>query len=106
MKVRSLLPRTLAILFALFLAIFSLDVFGEGYGFWGTVAAFIIHNIPSLLIIGATAVAWRHKKTGGVIFIALGIAATFFYHTAGAIASFAAISLPFFVIGVLFLVEQ
>ncbi len=29
-------PRVLTILFALFLSLFALDVFGEGYGFWAT----------------------------------------------------------------------
>ena len=32
-------PRILGILFALFLSMFALDVFGEGYGFWGTLGS-------------------------------------------------------------------
>jgi hypothetical protein len=27
-------PRLLSILFAIFISLFALDVFGEGYGFW------------------------------------------------------------------------
>jgi len=33
------LPRLLSIAFILFLSLFSLDVFGEGYGFWNTLLA-------------------------------------------------------------------
>lgn len=104
MKTSYWLPRILAILFTVFLAVFSLDVFDSGYSFWETVAAFIIHNIPSFLLIAAAFIAWRHEKIGGVIFIALGIIATAFFHTTNNIASFLAVSLPFFVIGILFLV--
>ncbi len=106
MKVLYWLPRILAISFAVFLAIFSLDVFGEGYGFWGTVTAFIVHNIPSILIIAALIIAWRYERIGGAIFIVLGIIATAFFHTTGSIVSFVAVSLPLFVIGVLFLAGQ
>ena len=32
-------PRALCFLFALFLGLFAMDVFGEGRGVWGTVVA-------------------------------------------------------------------
>ena len=32
-------PRILCILFAVFVSLFALDVFGEGYGFWETILA-------------------------------------------------------------------
>ena len=35
-------PRILAILFILFLALFSLDVFDGNYGFWGTILGLFI----------------------------------------------------------------
>jgi hypothetical protein len=52
-------PRILGILFALFVSIFALDVFGAGYGFWETILALLIHLVPvSILLIGL-AIAWR-----------------------------------------------
>ena len=62
-------PRILAIVFALFLGLFSLDVFGEGYGFWGTILAFLIHNIPSLLLAVGIVLAWKRPWVGTVVFI-------------------------------------
>ena len=41
-------PRILAILFILFLAMFSLDIFEGNYGFLGTIAGLFMHNIPAL----------------------------------------------------------
>ena len=35
-------PRVLCILFAMFLSLFALDVFSEGYGLWQTIGALLI----------------------------------------------------------------
>ena len=43
-------PRVLSILFALFLSIFALDVFSEGYAFAETILALLMHLIPTALI--------------------------------------------------------
>ena len=43
-------PRILLILFILFLALFSLDVFDEAAGFWQTALALLMHNLPSLIL--------------------------------------------------------
>ena len=52
-------PRILGILFALFLSMFALDVFGEGYGFWGTLLALFMHLIPVYVLLIGLALAWR-----------------------------------------------
>jgi hypothetical protein len=65
------LPRVLGILFALFVAIFALDVFGEGYGFWGTLLALFMHLIPVYLLSAALAIAWRWERAGALFFVAL-----------------------------------
>ncbi|MCX6170877.1 MAG: hypothetical protein NTX65_16165 [Ignavibacteriales bacterium] len=66
-------PRILSILFALFISIFAFDVFAEGYGFWKTFLAFIIHLIPTALIVIVIIISWRWEWVGGIIFIALPI---------------------------------
>ena len=66
-------PRILAIAFALFVSIFALDVFGEGQGFWRTLAALLIHLIPTYLVLIALAVAWRWEWVGAVLFVGLAI---------------------------------
>src|SRR5262249_39770619 len=65
-------PRVLGVLFAAFLSLFALDVFGEGYGFWGTILALVMHLIPTLVLLIVLAIAWRWEAVGGILFIALG----------------------------------
>jgi hypothetical protein len=66
-------PRALCIAYALFLAVFSLNVFSEGRGFWQTLLALAIHNIPSALIVAILVIAWRREWIGTVLFAAAGL---------------------------------
>ena len=66
-------PRLLTILFAGFLSLFSLDVFGQGYGVWQTVLAFLMHSIPTGIVLVVLAVSWRWEWVGAVLFTALGL---------------------------------
>lgn len=65
------LPRVLGLLFAGFVSLFALDVFGEGYSAWQTVVAFMMHMIPTALGLACLAVAWRWPGAGSVLFLAL-----------------------------------
>lgn len=67
------IPRILAILFILFLALFSLDVFDGNYGFWGTLLALLIHNIPSIVLAIILAISWKYEIVGGITFILAGL---------------------------------
>jgi len=66
-------PRILSILFILFLGLFSLDVFEMGGGFWATLGGFLVHNIPSFILLGVLFLAWRREWIGAVVFIGFGI---------------------------------
>jgi hypothetical protein len=66
-------PRILSIIFILFLAMFSLDVFDEKLGFWKTVLGLLIHNIPVFILIVALLISWKHEIVGGIVFILAGI---------------------------------
>ncbi|MCX6709372.1 MAG: hypothetical protein NTV63_00230 [Candidatus Woesearchaeota archaeon] len=66
-------PRILSIVFLLFLAMFSLDVFEGNYGFWGTILALLIHNIPVFILLAILIISWRHEIVGGIAFIIAGI---------------------------------
>ncbi len=66
-------PRILSILFILFLAVFSLDVFGNGYGFWETVLAFFMHNLPSIILAVLIWISWKKEIVGAVTFFSAGI---------------------------------
>jgi len=62
-------PRVLSLLFALFVSLFALDVFGMGYGFWETVLALLIHLIPVYVLLIGLALAWRWEWIGALCFI-------------------------------------
>jgi hypothetical protein len=62
------LPRALAIAFAVFVSMFSLDVFGEGYGFWQTTLALGVHLIPAALVVVTLVLAWRWEWIGALLF--------------------------------------
>jgi len=64
-------PRVLAILFALFLSHFALDVFDGKSGILETLLGFAIHLIPTGIIVIAIILSWRREWIGGVVFIIL-----------------------------------
>ena len=66
-------PRIISILFILFLSLFALDVFGQGYGFWETVQALFMHLLPSLLLVAALLLAWRWEWIGAVLYMGFGV---------------------------------
>jgi len=72
-RVLFLTPRILVLLFAAFLSLFALDVFDEGYGFWSTILALIMHLIPALVVLVVLAVAWRWEAVGGALLVILAI---------------------------------
>ena len=93
-------PRVLCILFTLFLSVFALDVFSEGYGFGETILALFMHLIPTFVVVIALAVAWRWELIGALLFVA---AALFLLISSGGESWF--ISLPLILVGALFLLS-
>ena len=65
-------PRVLGSLFAAFLSLFALDVFGEGYGFPEIILALVVHLLPALVVLTAVLIAWRWEAVGGFLLIVLG----------------------------------
>jgi len=91
-------PRVLCILFALFLSMFALDVFSEGYGFGETILALLIHLVPTFIVVISLVIAWRWEWVGAILFITV---AFFFLMSSGGESW--VISGPLFLVGVLFL---
>ncbi len=61
-------PRILSIVFILFLAMFSLDIFDGNYGFWGTILGLIMHNIPAFILAAVVIISWKHELLGAIVF--------------------------------------
>ena len=65
-------PRILSIIFILFLAMFSLDVFDMKLGFWETALGLFMHNIPVFILSIVLLMSWKHEIVGGIAFTLAG----------------------------------
>ncbi|OGU42589.1 MAG: hypothetical protein A2X61_17115 [Ignavibacteria bacterium GWB2_35_12] len=97
-------PRILCILFAVFISLFSLDVFAGTHGLMQTIVGLLIHLIPTFVIVGVLILSWRWEWIGAVAYV--GMAVFYAY-----MINFrrwdwiALISTPLLIIGILFLVS-
>ena len=99
-------PRILSICMALFLGIFSLDVLGQGYSFRQTIAALLMHGVPTFIVAVALIIAWRREVIGGVLFLGLGIFYIVMAWGQFPWVTYLVVSGPLFLIGVLFLIDS
>jgi hypothetical protein len=97
-KIFTWLPRVLALMLFAFYTLFTFDEPVLSIGF-------LIHNIPGLIILAATAVAWKKPLIGSIIFDILGIVTIFFFNTYRETLNFLTLSLPFFIVSGLFIVD-
>jgi len=103
-------PRIAAILIIFFISLFALDVFEGDYSLGEMLLAFLMHMIPSLVLIVLLIIAWRWEWFGALAFLAGGL---FFLRTlflgfgepgalSGAIGMFLLFAGPLFLIALLF----
>ncbi|MBW2997779.1 hypothetical protein KY349_05560 [Candidatus Woesearchaeota archaeon] len=95
-------PRILGILFAIFVSIFALDVFGQDQAFWQTVVALIMHLVPTYIVVLLLLLSWRQEFIGGVNFVALSALYLLLFRGQH-ILTYILISGPAFLIGALFI---
>lgn len=100
------LPRILGILAIAFMMLFSLDCFEEGNLLGDQLLCFLMHNIPSLIIIGILLVAWKWEKIGGILFLAAALAGMIFFNAFSGNWGAMIIMAPFAVTGALFIIHQ
>lgn len=109
------LPRIICILAILFVSLFAADAFAAGLTIWQQLGAFIMHMIPSFVLIAFLIVAWKWELIGGIIFASIGLIASPLifmlnhgrnHFTIGAsLMVVLAITFPFIVIGILFMIS-
>jgi hypothetical protein len=95
----------LGIFIAIFISLFALDVFAEGYSFWETIIALLMHLIPTVIILIILAIAWRWEWIGGILFILLGVLYITLFWDPSQLPAYLMISGPLFLIGLLFLLN-
>lgn len=98
-------PRILTLLFAVFLAMLALDVFEQPLGLRSTLAALLLHLIPTVVVLAFLAAAWRRPWVGAAVYLALGV--LFLVATGGRAPwpTYAAITGTLSLIGALFLID-
>lgn len=98
-------PRVLGILFALFLSLFALDVFGVGLGLWDSIRAFLIHLTPVYGVVIALVLAWRRPLLGAILFPALALVYVISFGGRNDWIAYAVITGPLLLLGLLFLLN-
>lgn len=108
------LPRILTILAICFVSLFALDTFDSNLTIMQQIIGFLMHLIPSFILLILLGIAWRYQLTGGIIFVVTGVVFGIFLYiwnfrmnhnvliTLGIVASLA---LPFLVSGILFMLD-
>ena len=108
-------PRLLCIAAILFVSMFALDAFEPGMPFIQQLGGFLLHLIPSFILLLLLFVAWKRKLLGGILFILIGVGLSPFvyllnYNRTHAVwVSFSIIlmiTFPFIVSGILFIMSH
>jgi hypothetical protein len=110
------LPRVICMLAILFVSMFAADAFAPGLTIWQQLGGFIIHLIPSFVLIVLLLLAWKWEYMGGIIFIITGLGMSPFifmlnykrnHLSIGAsLGVILIITFPFIVAGILFIISH
>ncbi|MBU0471680.1 MAG: hypothetical protein KKF89_02760 [Nanoarchaeota archaeon] len=90
--------RILLIIIILFFTLFSLDA--------GSFLGWIIHMIPSFLLIIILLISWKWNFVGGIILILVGLLTIFFFDTYKSIISLLIITIPMIICGTIFMLAK
>lgn len=101
-----LVPKVLAIVYIIFIALLSLDVFNADASLLEKMGGLIIHNITTIILLAALFLAYKKPRVGGSMFILMSIIFTFFFKTYERWDTFVLISFPLLLIGILFLLNE
>lgn len=109
------LPRILCMLAIVFVSLFALDAFSSELSFWQQMGAFLMHLIPSFILLALLILAWKKELIGGIIFmlIGLGLSPVVFSHNYRmnysifmSLGIILTITIPFAIVGLLFLISH
>jgi len=94
---------------------FALDAFSSEELFIVQLGDFIMHLIPSIVLLFILILTWKKELLGGIIFMVIGLGMSPFVYTMNynmnhsilkSLGVIMIITIPFFVVGVLFLVSH
>jgi hypothetical protein len=115
-KVFYWLPRILCILAILFVSMFALDSFSPELTIWQQIGGFLIHLIPSYILLALLLVAWKWEYIGGIIYTIVGLAfcvAVFLlnfnrnhFTLPQSLFNAFMVAFPFVIVGILFIISH
>ena len=114
-KVFHWLPRIICILAILFVSVFAGDAYSPENSFLTQLGEFSKALIPSFILLAILILAWKWEFTGGIIFIGVGLGMSPFIfdynytmnHSIGmSLGIIMAITFPFIVVGILFIISH
>ena len=109
------MPRILCILAILFISIFAADAFGPGRSLAEQLGDFILHLIPSFVLLIILLVAWKWELAGGILFLVIGLGLSPFIYRLNYNMNHSAwmsfliilmITVPFIIVGALFIMSH
>jgi hypothetical protein len=110
------LPRIICILAILFVSMFAADAFSPELTFWQQIGAFLMHLIPSFVLLLFLVIAWKWELVGGIILTLTGIVMSPFifnlnynrnhFSVGQCIGILCMITLPFIIVGILFIISH
>jgi len=105
-------PRVLCIVAILFISLFALDAFNSNETIWRQTGDFVIHLIPTFILLGLLIIGWKWELTGSVLFVIAGLllSVLIFYHNyvvnhftiRQCIEAVLLLGVPFVLVGLLF----
>ncbi|MCK5401930.1 MAG: hypothetical protein KAJ28_09885 [Flavobacteriaceae bacterium] len=108
-------PRIVCILAILFVSLFAFDAFTPELTFWQQIGAFIMHLIPSFILLILLIISWKWEFIGGIIFtvIGFGLSPLVFIHNYNmnhsvwmSLGIISLITIPFAIVGILFILSH
>ena len=100
------IPRILGILAVLLVMMFSFDCLEGDYNLKEKLVCFLMHNIPSLILILILVIAWRWELFGGIVFVIGAVIMTGYFDGFSGNPGVMVLTLPFLVVGTLFIVSD
>ena len=97
--------RIIALLFIAFISLFAFDSFSGEESFVAEIGHFLMHLVPTFVLVVCLVIAWKNPPLGGFLFIGVAILFTIYFGTFKQLETFFMISVPPIIAGILFLLS-
>jgi hypothetical protein len=98
------IPRGIMFFYIIFLLLFALDAFSTPQPLWDQFLDFIIHGLPSWILIIVLAITWKKPFLAGISVIILSSLGMIFFSTYQHLSGFFVVTLPPMLIGLSFII--